>query len=121
LSTKILSGQERRAIGNGGILIGLSQETSCWAENRNPDNVRESQTISGRTGQSPVGGLCRFFLSLRLAWTKSEGAGQCLVGAFGLGVWSGVGFCSNLYFHFIIHTPLNSTVYLNSKKHKNYL
>jgi hypothetical protein len=47
--------------------------------------------------------------------------GQSSVGAFGLGVLSGVGICSNLHFHFILHTPLNSTVYLNSKKHKNYL
>jgi hypothetical protein len=77
--------------------------------------------MSDRTGQSPVGGLCRFFLNLRLARTKSEGVGQCPVGTFGLGVLSGVRICSNLHFHFILHTPLNSMVYLNSKKYKNYL
>jgi hypothetical protein len=79
LSTKISSCQERRATGNGGILIGLSQETSRWAEIQNPDNVRERRIMSGRTEQSPVGVLYEFFLNLRLAWTKSEGAGQCLV------------------------------------------
>jgi hypothetical protein len=77
--------------------------------------------MSGRTGQSLIGGLCGFFLNLRLAWTKSEAVRQCPVGAFGLGVLSGVGICSNLRFYFILHTPLNSMVYLNSKKHKLYL
>jgi hypothetical protein len=84
----------------------LSQETSRWTEIQNPDNVCESQTMSGRTGQSSVGGLCGFFLNLSLAWTKSEGVRQCPVGAFELGVLSGVGICSNLCFHFILHTLL---------------
>jgi hypothetical protein len=61
-----------------------------------PDKIRRGRTMSGETGQSPIG-------------------------AFVLGVLSGDGICSNLYLHFILHTPLNSTVYLNSKKHKNYL
>jgi hypothetical protein len=62
-----------------------------------------------------------FFLNLWLARTKSKGAGQCPVEAFGLRVLSGVGICSNLHFHFILHTTLNSMVYINSKKYKNYL
>jgi hypothetical protein len=36
---KISSGQERRAVGSGGILIGLSKETSPWAEIQNLVNV----------------------------------------------------------------------------------
>jgi hypothetical protein len=77
--------------------------------------------MSDRTEQSLVGGICGFFLNLRLARTKSEGVGQCSVEAFGLGLLSGVEICSSLRFHFILHTTLNSTVYLNLKKHKNYM
>jgi hypothetical protein len=54
-----------------------------------PDNVHLGQTKSGETGESPTG-------------------------AFGLGVLNRVGIFSNLHFHFILHTPLNSMVYLDS-------
>jgi hypothetical protein len=47
--------------------------------------------------------------------------GHCPIGAFGLGDLSRVGICSNLHFHSILYTPLNSIVYLNSKKHINNL
>jgi hypothetical protein len=36
-------------------------------------------------------------------------------GAFGLGDLNSVGICLNLHFHFILHTPLNSTVILNTR------
>jgi hypothetical protein len=42
------SGQERRAIGKGGIYIGLSQETSHWAKIQILDNVRQDRTKAGR-------------------------------------------------------------------------
>jgi hypothetical protein len=74
--------------------------------------------MSGRTGQSPIGALCGIYLNLRLARTKSEGldnvrwariisgkTGQSPVRALGLGVLDRVENCSNLYFHFILHTP----------------
>jgi hypothetical protein len=76
--------------------------------------------MSDRTGQSPVGDFCGGFLNLGLARTKSDGAGQCPVGALRLGVVSRVGICLSLFFHFILHTPLNSTVYLNSRNVKIY-
>jgi hypothetical protein len=66
-NTKILSSQDIRAVGGGGILIVLSKGTSRWAEIQTPDNVWESRTMSGRTRQSPVGGFYGYFLNLRLA------------------------------------------------------
>jgi hypothetical protein len=48
--------------------------------------------------------------NVRLGRTMSGETRQCLIGAFGLGVLSGVGICSSLCFHFILHTPLNSSV-----------
>jgi hypothetical protein len=34
------SGKERRAVGGGGIFIGLSKESSCWPQIQIPDKVR---------------------------------------------------------------------------------
>jgi hypothetical protein len=79
LSTKILLGQERRVIGSGWILIGLSQETSHWAEIRNPDNVQQDRTKSGR------GSLWSWFEfeanpdKIRRGRTMYDWAGQCPV------------------------------------------
>jgi hypothetical protein len=56
--------------------------------------------------------------NVRLGRTMFGGTGQNPVGAFDLGVLNKVGISSNLHFHFILHTPLNSTVFLNSRNIK---
>jgi hypothetical protein len=38
-------GQKRRAVGGGWVYIGLSKESSCWAQIQNPDNVRLGVSI----------------------------------------------------------------------------
>jgi hypothetical protein len=51
-------------------------------------------------------------------WKMSGGTGQSPIGAFSLGILNRVEICSNLHFHFILHTPLNSTMFLNSRNIK---
>jgi hypothetical protein len=40
LSTGNFESQEKRAVGGGGVYIGLSQESSHWAKIHNPNKIR---------------------------------------------------------------------------------
>jgi hypothetical protein len=57
-STVKCKGQERRAIGGVLVYIGLSKESSHWAQIQNPDNVQGCRTMSGWPGQSLAGSFC---------------------------------------------------------------
>jgi hypothetical protein len=70
-----------RAVGGGGALIELSQESSSWAQIQILNNVRGSRTMFGKTRKRLVGAFCGLFLNLglarvgpdiiRLSWTMS--------------------------------------------------
>jgi hypothetical protein len=117
------SGQERRAIRSGGIFIGLSQETSYWAQIQNSGRVQGSWTMFGRVVQSLIGSLCGTFLNFG---ANSGRAGQSpteldivrhevsVLDDFEK-TWS-LAWISNL--HFFHHTRHNSTVLLYSRNIK---
>jgi hypothetical protein len=65
-STGKWSSQERRAIRGGWVYIELSQESSCWAQIQNLDNVRGCRSKFGWAGQCSARGFYEVFLNSRL-------------------------------------------------------
>jgi hypothetical protein len=56
-----------RAIGGGGVLIELSQESSHWAQIWILDNIQGSRTMFDWVGQCLAGGFYGLFVNLGLA------------------------------------------------------
>jgi hypothetical protein len=87
-STGKWSGQERRAVGGGGIFIGASQESSHWAQIQISDKVRGEPD------------------NVRLEVSVCEWIGKDLESL------------DSIIFHFIQHAPLSSMVFLYSRNIK---
>jgi hypothetical protein len=71
-STGKWSGQERRVVGGVLVYIGLSKESSPWAQIQNLDNVQWCWTMSGWPGQGPTRSFCEGNLNSGLTRVGSD-------------------------------------------------